>query len=99
MFGHDGDVATFDEAEHGFPFESDTFDLVELVGGPFIQTLGKAFELLLSDAVTVIDDVKSFSSVIEKSDLDLFGVHVERVLKKLGDPEPELLIEVLDLDI
>jgi hypothetical protein len=53
----------------------------------------KIFKLTFRDPKTVIDDIESYRSLLDQSDLDLLRMHVYSIFNKLTHPYPQLIIK------
>jgi hypothetical protein len=53
----------------------------------------KVFKLTFRDPKTVIDNIESYRSLLDQSDLNLLRMHVNSIFNKLTNPYPQLIIK------
>ena len=53
----------------------------------------KVFKLTFRDPKTVIDNIESYRSLLDQSDLNFLRMHVNSIFNKLTNPYPQLIIK------
>jgi len=53
----------------------------------------EVFKLTFRDPETIIDDIESYRSLLDQSDLNLLRMHVNSIFNKLTHPYPQLIIK------
>ena len=95
-----GNLGRSNQTVHCFSHKPEASVLVHVVVLAIGQCLTIIFHLRLFQAITVINYVKSFSTLVQEPDLNrLSVVLICCVLNKLYDPHSELAIQVFYFDI
>ena len=99
-FSDDFEFAAPSERAQGLTSVADAPLFVSLVFMAVHIATAKVFKLALRDPKTIIDDIESYRSLLDQSDLDLLRMHFNSIFNKLTDPNPQLIIKAWrELDI
>jgi hypothetical protein len=92
-FSDDFEFAAPGERAQGLSSVADTPFFVSLVFMALDIASAEVFKLTFRDPKTVIDDIESYGTLLDQSDLNLLWMHFNSILNKLAHPYPQLIIK------